>query len=127
MQRGKRLRPRRSTTAALLYFIPRPPVALSVSIELARALHPNTASCVAVCLSSPAHIPPSENIVIPLFPPLGALSALSEVGEALGRCEGVGLQGEEVLLRQEEPGALRGHGGLVELELGVGGGVLDAS
>lgn len=47
------------------------------------------------------------------------MSALSEVGEALGRREGVRLQGEEVLLWQEE--AL---GGLVELQLGVGGGQL---
>lgn len=77
-----------------------------------------------------AHSPPSKNLVTLYFPPLGTLSALSKVSKALGRCESVGLQGEEVLLRQEEPGALRGvggHGGLVELQLGVGGGVLDAS
>lgn len=59
-------------------------------------------------------------------PPV-ALSALSEVGEALGSCEGVGLQGEEVLLRQQEAGALRGVGGLVQLQRGEGGGVLEAS
>lgn len=56
-----------------------------------------------------------------LFPSSpGALSALSEVGEALGCREGVGLEGEEVLLRQEEAGALGRVGGLVELQLGVG-------
>lgn len=56
----------------------------------------------------------------PSFSPSpGAPSALSEVGEALGCREGVGLQGEEVLLRQEEASALRGVRGLVELQLGV--------
>lgn len=39
---------------------------------------------------------------------LTTLSALSKVGEALGCREGVGLQGEEVLLRKQEAGALRG-------------------
>lgn len=52
-------------------------------------------------------------------PPPAALSALSEVGEALGCREGVGLQGEEVLLRQEEASARRRVGRLVELQLGV--------
>lgn len=58
---------------------------------------------------------------VALFPPSPrAPSALSEVGEALGCREGVGLQGEEVLLRrQEEASVLRGVGGLMELQLGL--------
>lgn len=62
-----------------------------------------------------------------LSPSPGALSALSEVGEALGCREGVGLQGEEVLLRQEEAGVLRRVRGLMELQLGVWRRVLEAS
>lgn len=77
-------------------------------------------------LSPLAHI---AGLVQSLFFPPGRerLSALSEVSEALGCREGVGLQGEEVLLRQEEASALGGVRGLMELQLGVRRRVLEAS
>lgn len=86
MQRGKRLGPRRSTTAALLYFIPRPPVALCVSTEPARALHPNTTSCAAVYLSSRA----LKNLVILLRQPcqLCPKSANPFAAEKASGCRG---------------------------------------
>lgn len=63
------------------------------------------------------------NPSIPSPPTPPAASALSEVSEALGGREGVGLQGEEVLLGQEEAAAVA-LGRRVELQLGVRGGVL---
>lgn len=99
----------------------------SVSCQTAQDCHLNTTSCVAACLSFPT---PSEKLVIPV---LGSLSALSEVSKALGGCEGVRLQREEVLLWQEERSTLWGVWrvwgvwGLMELQLCVGGRVLNAS
>lgn len=95
-----------------------------MSSQTAQACHLNTTSRVSACLSFPT---PSEKLVIPLP---GSLSALSEVSKALGGCEGVRLQREEVLLWQEERSTLRGVRGvrgLMKLQLCVRGRVLNAS
>lgn len=93
---------------------------LLLSVRPFTRASPSTPPAVRLCaFSSPAHIQLCKSLLIlPFFLP-GDLSALSKVGEALGCYEGVGLQGEEVLLGQEEAGALSGVRRLVELQLGV--------